>query len=138
MRDRLFLHVAWTTRERVPLIDARIAKFLQRFLYAVAQQERARIIVFGAVRTHLHLLIRVHPTTSIPRLIQRLKGGSSVLANREGHAVLKELKWAKGYNVESVSPLSVERVIHYIQTQAEHHPREAIAGWTPAVALRDS
>ncbi len=128
------MHLVWTTRDRARLIDARVATFLQRFLSAVARQERARIVAFGVVQTHLHLLVRLHPTTCIPRLLQRLKGGSAVLANREGHAARAELKWAKGYDIESVSPRVVDRVRAYIDAQPQHHPAEAISNWTPTRA----
>jgi putative transposase len=140
MRDRLFVHVVWTTRDRSRLIDAKVARFLERFLAAVAHQERARILEIGLVRTHLHLLVRLHPTTAIPRLLQRLKGGSAVIANREGHAGPRELKWAKGYDIESVSARSVDRLRAYIRDQPRHHPDEAIPDWRPdagAVAMSD-
>ena len=134
VRDRLYVHVAWTTRLRSPIIDAGIAQFLQRFLASIAQQERARVLAFGVVRSHLHMLIRLHPTTNIPRLIQRMKGGSAAIANKQGHTAQEELKWAKGYNIESVSPRAIDIVCRYIDDQAEHHPDEAIPGWPPPVA----
>jgi putative transposase len=100
MRHRLYVHIVWTTRYREPSIGGRVAPFLDAFLPPVAQQERASILEFGIVSDHVHLLVLLHPTTSLPRLVQRLKGGSAVLANREGHAPRGcPLHWAKGYNV---------------------------------------
>jgi REP element-mobilizing transposase RayT len=104
MRDRLFVHIVWTTRGREPTIDATVARFLSRFLPAIARQERAGLHALGMVRTHVHLLLQLHPTTNISRLLQRLKGGSSVLANREGHAAARPLRWARGYNIEISEP----------------------------------
>ena len=103
MRDRLYVHIVWTTRGREPTIDATVARFLTRFLPAVARQARAGLHAVGIVRTHIHLLLQLHPTTNISRLLQRLKGGSSVLANREGHAA-RPLRWARGYNIEFGEP----------------------------------
>ena len=128
MRDRLYLHIVWTTRDRSPLIDASVATFLERFLSAIAQQERSTIVEMNMVTTHVHLLVRVHPTTSIPRLLQRLKGGSAVIGTREGYAGSRALRWARGYNVESVSPRAMARVRAYIRDQQAHHPREVIHG----------
>ncbi len=129
MRDRLYVHIVWTTRGRLPTIDARVATFLARYLPAVAQQERSGLHALGIVQTHVHLLLQLHPTTSISRLLQRLKGGSATLANREGHATTRPLRWAKGYNVESVSPKALGAARAYVCDQARHHPKEAIAGW---------
>ncbi len=86
------------------------------------------MLAIGIVRSHVHLLVRLHPASSLPRLLQRLKGGSAMLANREGHA-RAALRWSKGYNVETVSPKSLEAARRYVLDQAAHHPDEAIEGW---------
>ena len=129
MRDRLYVHLVWTTREREAIIDLAVARFLERFLTAVARQERAGVHALGMVQTHVHLLLQLHPTTFIPKLMQRLKGGSSVLANREGHATQRPLRWAKGYNIVSVSPRALATARAYVLNQPSHHPGEAIPGW---------
>ena len=128
MRHRLYLHVAWTTREREPTITAPFVAFLERFLPTVARQERATLLAFGAVRTHLHVVVRIDPATCLPRLIQRWKGGSSVIGSREQLGAGRRVRWAKGYNVESVSPRALAAVVDYVNRQAERHPDEVIAG----------
>jgi REP element-mobilizing transposase RayT len=130
MRHRLFVHLTWTTRDRASLIDLPRAEFLGRFLPAVARQERASVLALGMVSTHVHLLLRLDPATGISRLVQRLKGGSAVLAGREGHGPRdRPLRWARGYNLESVSPRAIPVVVDYVMSQARRHPHEAIAGW---------
>ena len=132
MRHRIYVHLSWTTRDRAALIDCRLARFLERFLAAVARQERSQLLAIGVVTTHVHLLLRLHPTTSVPRLVQRLKGGSSVLATRDGHrSGEKALRWEKGYNIQSVSETALKRVSHYVEAQPFRHPGEAVAGWHP-------
>ncbi|HET7024791.1 MAG TPA: IS200/IS605 family transposase [Gemmatimonadales bacterium] len=128
MFDQLFVHVTWTTRERRPLITASLGTFLTRFLRQVAVQERAQVLEVGMVNDHVHVLARIHPTTSIPRLLQRWKGGSSALAvtPSAGHP---GLKWAKGYAIHSVGPRSLSGVREYLRRQPTHHPDRTIAGW---------
>ena len=131
MIDRIYCHVVWKTRDRQPLIDAGVARFLCGFLRAVAAQEGARILQIGMVRTHVHVLVRVHPTTVLSRLLQRLKGGSAAIAGKERHAPPdNRLRWAKGYSIYSVSPRSLDAVRHYLRTQPERHPDMVITGWT--------
>jgi REP element-mobilizing transposase RayT len=132
MRHRIYVHLCWTTRDRATLIDCRVARFLEGFLAAVAHQERSQLLAIGIVATHVHLLLRLHPTTSIPRLVQRLKGGSSVVATRDGHCPSRNrLQWEKGYNIHTVSERVLKRVAHYVEAQPFRHPAEAIAGWHP-------
>lgn len=132
MRHRIFLHVVWTTRDREKLLNASLAEFLERFLGAVALQEQARILAFGAVQTHVHCVVRIKPTTDIPRLLQRWKGGSGVVAARGQVAAPGYLRWERGYSVDSVSSRGLGHAIAYVLHQAERHPDEAIMGWTPS------
>ncbi len=92
----------------------------------------------GILQTHVHLLVRMHPTTQLPKLLQRLKGASAVLAGRRGLPENgRTLRWAKGYDVESVSPRAVSPVSQYIRNQHRQHPSEIIAGWPPHAGRAD-
>lgn len=114
------------------MIDVKVAEFLERFLPAVARQERADVLGLGMVSTHVHLLVRLHPTTRIPHLIQKLKGGSATISTAEGFTHPNwPLRWAKGYSLSSVSERALPIVHEYVLNQPAHHPRERIEGWIP-------
>ena len=130
MRDRIYVHISWTTRERARVIDLPSARFLARLFPITCRQERARMLDLGILQTHVHLLVRIHPTTQLPKLLQRLKGASAVLAARRDLPENgRTLHWAKGYDVESVSPRAVSAVGQYIGNQHRQHPSETIPGW---------
>ena len=136
MRHRLFVHLVWTTRDRAALIDLPRAQFLTRYLHAVVRQERAELWAMGIVSTHVHMLVRLHPLTSIPKLIQRMKGGSSAVARKERIGdPLRDLFWSKGYNAESVSGRAIENVRDYVNSQARRHPAEVIPGWSSPMGV---
>ena len=119
------------------MIDAAVARFLSRYLVAVAHQERAGVHAVGIVRTHVHMLLQLHPSTNISKLLQRMKGGSATVANREGHAeATRPLRWCKGYSITSVSPNGVISAKTYVLNQSKHHPREAIPDWDPTDVVR--
>jgi putative transposase len=127
MRSRLFYHLVWTTRERKPLLDAAAVGFLERYLRAVARQEHARVLALGAVRTHVHVLLEASTTTALPRLVQRFKGGSSALINREGHTRgTAPVRWARGYAIHTVGERGLLAARAYVEGQAGHHPGERI------------
>ncbi len=128
MRHRLYVHVVWTTLDRARSIGVGVAQFLTRYLPAGVKQERGTLLALGIVRTHVHVLAHVHPEARLPRMVQRLKGGSAALAGRERHGRAK-LRWAKGYNIESVSPRALSQARSYVAAQADHHPEDAIEGW---------
>jgi len=126
MRHCILLHVTWTTRDRLPTIKLASAEFLAELLPRIAHQERGEILGMGIVETHIHIAIRIHPATSLPRLLQRLKGASASLHRRQFD---RPLRWAKGYNVDSVGSRALPILLDYVTTQHLHHPDQAIAGW---------
>jgi REP element-mobilizing transposase RayT len=105
-----------------------MAPVLARLFRSVAQEERGRVLEIGMVSTHAHLLLTLHPQADISRLVQRLKGGSSYIASRLPAGGI--LRWAGGYTLETVSPSAVESVRAYLRSQPQHHPMEALAGWS--------
>jgi len=130
MRHLLYYHITWTTQNRERQIDAGLAGFLCRYLRAVAHQERARVLEIGMVATHVHVLLRAHPMTDLSRLVQRSKGGSAALAGKERHSTSgTRLKWSKGYSIVTLGPRSLEKTRHYLRSQSERHPQEAIPDW---------
>ena len=129
MRHRLYVHLVWTTQGREPLIDLELARFLCRFLRAMARKERAYVLEIGMVRTHVHVLARIHPTVPISTLVERLKGASSAVAANEGVGGRGRLYWAKGYSVDSVSGGSLAAVRAYLRRQPTKHSNEAIEDW---------
>lgn len=130
MWHRLYYHLVWTTLERAPLLDARCASFLCRFLRAAGAEHRTRILQIGAVRTHVHVLVVCHPMTEFPRLIGHLKGGSATVWNKDyAPEAGWKLRWAQGYGISTVSPRHTDGVRAYLRAQPEHHPSERIEGW---------
>ena len=128
--DRMYCHIVWTTRQRESLIDAGLAAFLSRYLRAVASQEHVRILQIGMVSTHVHLLVRLRPTTDVSHLLQRFKGGSAAVAGKERHSADGHLlRWAKGYSIHSISPRHVAAVREYVHAQPTHHAELAVPGW---------
>jgi putative transposase len=70
------------------------------------------------VPDHVHLLLRIPPRVDLPRIVQRLKGASARLGNRESSV---GLRWQKGYLIKTVSPSGLPRVIAYVTNQARRH-----------------
>jgi REP element-mobilizing transposase RayT len=129
MHHRLYLHLAWTTRDRAPLLDATRAQFLCRYLRGAARHHRSYVLEIGMVTTHVHLLTRVHPTTVLSRLLQSLKGGSATIVNRDLPPGPAPLHWAVGYSASSVGASGLDQVRTYLRAQGDHHPAERISGW---------
>lgn len=104
-------------------------RILVRYLRAAARKHRAYVLEIGMVTTHVHLLIRIHPTSHLSRLMQGLKGGSAMYGNRDESLGPSPLRWAKGYSMQSVGSRGLDAVRAYLRSQPTHHPDERIIGW---------
>ena len=136
MHHNLHLHVVWTTRARTPQVDATRATYLAEHLPIIVRQERGHLLELGIVSTHLHVLLRFHPTTNLPRLTQRMKGATAHEINRGSAMRSSDLRWAKGYSATTISPRDLVRVSEYVRSQPLHHPHEAIVGWDGPTSLQ--
>ena len=123
---RIYVHVAWTTLDRRPMIDHPTRLFLDRFFRKVAIAEKVEVVTLAILQTHVHAIFRLPTRFDLSRLMQQLKGGSSYEASRlEGNRV--GLRWSREYSADSISPRALPRAIAYVATQDRHHPTEAIA-----------
>jgi putative transposase len=79
-----------------------------------------KAIEIGGMPDHVHILLSLPATLSIAKALQLIKGGSSkwVHATFPEHAVFR---WQIKYGAFSVSVSQLDRTIHYIKGQEEHH-----------------
>ncbi len=122
---QLYIHLAWTTRDRRPMIDPPTRDFLDEYFRRTAAREHADVVALAILRTHVHMLIRTVPRIDLPRLVQFVKGGSSYAASRLPGNILG-LRWAPEYSATTVGPRQLADVIRYIERQEEHHPDEGV------------
>ena len=122
---QLFIHLAWTTRSRLPMIDSGTAAFLNEYFRKVLVEGKTELIGLAILRTHVHMVVRLGPYYDLPRLVQQLKGGSSYEVNRLPGNILG-LRWAKEYSATTISPRRVPAALRYLERQGEHHPGEAV------------
>ncbi|MBI1966352.1 MAG: IS200/IS605 family transposase [Gemmatimonadetes bacterium] len=122
---QLFVHLAWTTRDRRPMIDAATRAFLEAYFRRVAVGERVELLALAILQTHVHLLVKIAARVDLPRLVQLMKGGSSYSASRLPENTLG-LRWAREYSATTVGPKQIDTVVRYLERQKEHHPGEGI------------
>jgi putative transposase len=126
---RLFIHYIWGTWKRFELIDRDLEPILKKLIHEKAAEHNCRLLAFGCMPDHLHVLIEIHPAISISKLVQELKGYSSyTIAN----IVLPEVgfRWQRGYGAMTISGSDIPRLTRYINHQKEHHGLYQVrSGW---------
>jgi REP element-mobilizing transposase RayT len=117
---QLLAHLVWATWDRLPLIDSGLEGRLYAALSSEARGLQCAPIAIGGMADHVHVLVRVHPTVAVARLVQQLKGASAHLINHEIDRVAG-FRWQGAYGAFSVSAAVAPEVERYIAQQKQHH-----------------
>jgi REP element-mobilizing transposase RayT len=74
----------------------------------------------GGVPDHVHLAVRLGRTMSQADLIEKMKTTSSGWIKNQKDTY-SHFHWQRGYGAFSIGFSQLEALIHYIETQLDHH-----------------
>ena len=115
-----YFHCVFSTKERRPLITPALRERLWPFLGGIARQNEMKAIEIGGVEDHVHILLSLPSTLAIAKALQLIKGGSSKWVH-ETFPEHRLFGWQAKYGAFGVSVSQLDKIIAYIQGQAEHH-----------------
>ncbi len=117
--SRLYVHLVWATWNRRPVFDERRARRTHARLARLCHNVDSVAFAVGGVADHVHLLVSIHPATSVSKLVHALKVGTSQFVEHE--LGVPAFAWQEGYGVFSLRETECELVRHYILRQPQHH-----------------
>ena len=79
-------------------------------------------IAVGGMPDHIHILTSFPKTMSLAEFVKNVKADSSKWM-KSLDAYYGKFAWQEGYGAFSVSPSLVDKTIHYIRNQSEHHKK---------------
>lgn len=115
-------HCVFSTKERRPLISPQFQPRLFQYFGGIAREHQMKLLSVGGVDDHVHLLVSIPKTLTIPKAMQLIKGSSSKWIH-ETFAEHRQFQWQEGYGAFSISIGDIERTQNYIDNQAEHHKK---------------
>ena len=120
MQPAVYLHLAWATWERAPLLTSDLERAIHRSIATTCTELQAQPIAIGGTDDHIHALVQLPTTLTIADLARRCKGASAHLAT---HSITigGSFKWQAGYGSVSVSPRHLDQIARYIANQRQHH-----------------
>ena len=122
---RLFYHITWGTKNRLPLIDSDFEQALYKVIAAKGVELGARVHAVGGIENHVHLLTSIPPKLALSTFIGQVKGNSSHFVNN----VIKPdfaFAWQSEYGVTTFDEQGLKRLMDYVHNQREHHQSGSI------------
>jgi REP element-mobilizing transposase RayT len=136
--SKLYVHLAFSTKHREPLLLAPLGAQMHAYLATVLNNQDSPAIEVGGTSDHVHTLFRLSKNSSLAGIVEEIKTSSSKWIKTQGRA-LASFHWQSGYGGFSVSPGDVEKVAEYIAHQETHHRavtfQEEYGGYWRATAL---
>jgi putative transposase len=133
---QLYLHLVWSTWDRLPLISAALRPAIYACIQAECDRFKVDVIAIGGTEDHIHLLLRIPTTISVATIMKQAKGVSSHLANHE-LAAPEGFKWQGAYGAFTLSKDDVPRIREYILHQEEHHQNHSLNHeYEPVIPIR--
>ncbi|CAN5729110.1 IS200/IS605 family transposase [soil metagenome] len=119
---QIFIHVVFSTKNRVEMIAPEIESELFAYIGGIAANNNSKLVAAGGTANHVHLLILLSKTIGLSELVGDIKRNSSRWIKTKGDSY-KTLGWQDGFGAFSVGQTQVPMVKEYIANQKEKHDR---------------
>lgn len=121
---RLFYHIVWATKDRLPLIELAWETDLYGYIWGKATALECIPHAIGGMSEHIHVAISIPPKLSVATLIGQLKGASSRHVN-QNHAA-GSFGWQAEYGVLSFAEKALPSIVDYVNNQKTHHTENTL------------
>jgi putative transposase len=119
-----YIHIVFSTKYRLPLIDDAIEKELYAYLGGMCHKMDSIPLKVGGYTDHIHILCKLSKKIALMKLLEEVKSHSSKWIKTKGDTYT-DFYWQDGYGAFSVNPKGVDRVIRYITNQKQHHAKKS-------------
>ena len=116
-----YYHLIWSTKNREKWITTEIQNDLYLYMCGIIKNNHNSVLLgIGGTLDHVHLLMSLSLPDKFTHLVRDVKANSSLWIHKN-FPQSKLFAWQEGYASFSVSYSSIDRVLHYINNQEEHH-----------------
>ena len=116
-------HLVWCTKYRYKVLTGDVATRTRDLIRQIALRNDIKIEKGHVSQDHIHLLVSILPTSAVSKIMQYLKGSSSIKIFQEFPHLKKKYwgqhLWARGYFVATVGNVNEKQIKDYIEHQDE-------------------
>ena len=109
--------------------DRRVKKDCELILKKICMEQKYKIHALELTEDHVHLFLEFHPSTSLSKAVQYLKGGSSYRMFKLHPELRKRYwggsLWSSGKFFRSVGNVTADTIKHYIK-ESQGKPKAQI------------
>lgn len=111
-------HLIWCPKRRKPVLTGPVAKDCRALIESKCTSQGWSVLELAIQPDHVHLFVRVWPTTAAAEVVKEVKGLTSHDL-REKYPQLRKLPslWTRSYFASTAGNVSAETIQRYIEAQ---------------------
>jgi putative transposase len=122
----MHVHLVFVTKYRREVFTKEIINELHSIFSSVCLDFEAELVEFDGEDDHVHLLVNYPPKVAISKLVNSLKGISSLLIRKKNYPSIKKklwggALWSPSYFAGSCGGASIAVIRQYIEQQQTPH-----------------
>ena len=118
--SQIYLQFVFAVKNRQSLIAKENKEELHKYMTALVQNRKAKMLAIHCMPDHAHIFIGFKPIIFIPDFIKEIKVESNEFVNGKKWG-REKFGWQDGYGVFSYSHSHIDRVVKYVLNQEQHH-----------------
>jgi putative transposase len=121
--SQIYLQFVFAVKHRQALIPKEHKEELHKYITALVQNRKAKMISVHCMPDHSHLFVGFKPVLSISDFVKEIKVESNEFLNAQPW-MKQPFKWQEGYGVFSYGQSQIDTVTKYVLNQEQHHKKK--------------
>jgi len=123
---RLFYHLVWATKNRLPLISPELEPVIYDLLRVKAVGLDATVFAINGIADHVHCVVAIPPALAIAKFVGQIKGVASTRVNTQLAISGRNFAWQESYGAFSFDGKRLPYIVDYVQNQKQHHAGQGL------------
>ncbi|TFF38748.1 IS200/IS605 family transposase [Mucilaginibacter psychrotolerans] len=120
--SQIYLQFVFAVQNRQSLIAKQHKEELHKYITALVQHRKAKMLAVNCMPDHIHLFVGFKPTILIYDFVKEIKVENEFINSKDW--VRGKFSWQEGYGVFSYSQSHVDNVVNYVLNQEAHHQKK--------------
>lgn len=122
--SQIYLQFVFAVKHRQNLIGKQHKEELHKYITALVQHRKAKMLAIHCMPDHLHLFVGFKPNVLISDFVKEIKVESGEFINSKKW-MKGRFYWQEGFGVFSYSHSHLDSVVNYILGHERHHLKKA-------------
>jgi putative transposase len=111
-------HLVWCPKRRKPVLEDEVARECRRLIELVCREQGWEVLELAIQPDHVHLSVRVYPTTPASEVVRACKGRTSHDLRRDFPRLLRlPSLWTQSYLASTAGAVSGATIRRYVAAQ---------------------